>query len=40
MREVSGDLYDCLDLKHYVVITLNYIVEVITEWEPKIVVEK
>ena len=35
-KQISGGLYEYLGLKHYVIISLNYIVEVITEWEPEI----
>lgn len=29
-----------LDLKHYIIITMNYIIEKISQWEPKIDVLK
>ena len=39
--KISGELCDYLNLKHYVVISLNFIVEIITEWEPDIhIIEK
>lgn len=38
---VSEDLYNILKMKHYVLITMNYVIEIITEWEPEIeVVER
>lgn len=36
IQQIGGGLYEYLNLKHYVIITKNYIVEVITEWEPEI----
>lgn len=36
IQQISGGLYEYLKLKHYVVISENYIVEIITEWEPDI----
>ncbi len=38
VKNAAGELYDHLDLKHYVIISMNYIVEVITQWEPDIYV--
>ncbi len=32
--------YYYLDLKHFIVVTMNYIIEIITEWEPSIEVNK
>ena len=40
VRKIGGDLYDCLRFKHYMIISLNFIVEVITEWEPDIAIEE
>lgn len=40
VRKICGELYDCLSFRHYIIISLNFIVEVITEWEPDIVIEK
>ena len=39
VREIGGDLCDCLNFKHYIVVSLNFIVEIITEWEPDIIIE-
>lgn len=39
-REALIDLYDILDIKHYVLITMNYVIEIITEHEPKIEVKE
>lgn len=36
IQQISGGLYEYFNLKHYVVISENYIVEIITEWEPDI----
>ena len=36
IQQISGGLYEYLNLKHYVIISENYIVEIITEWEPDI----
>lgn len=38
VKRAAGELYDCLPFKHYVIITLNFIVDVITQWEPDITV--
>lgn len=34
INEISGDYGKILDLKHYVVITQNYNIDIVTEWEP------
>lgn len=36
VRKIGGELYDYLNFKHYIVISLNFIIEIITEWEPDI----
>jgi len=36
----SEDLYEFLEIKHYVVITMNYVIDIITEWEPEIEVKE
>lgn len=36
VRKISGEIYDILNLKHYVIITLNYVIEIISQWEPEI----
>lgn len=33
-----GEMYEILNLKHYLIITMNYCVEVITQWRPEIIV--
>lgn len=38
VQKAAGELYNHLDLKHYVIISMNYIVEVITQWGPDIYV--
>ncbi|NLL74107.1 MAG: hypothetical protein GX237_11350 [Clostridiales bacterium] len=40
IKKMCTELYDYLDLKHFVIITMNYIVEVISMWEPTIEVIK
>lgn len=40
IKRGSNELYDYLSLKHYVIITMNYIIEVISEWEPSIEISK
>lgn len=40
VRKIGGELYDYLNFKHYVIISLNYIVEIITEWDLDIEVIK
>lgn len=37
--ETLGEYSDFINLDHYIIITINYIVEVITEWTPEIKVE-
>ena len=36
IRKIGGELYDCLRLKHYIIISLNYVVEIIAGFEPNI----
>ena len=36
IQEVADGFWETLDVKHYVVITQNYNIDIITEWEPKI----
>lgn len=36
IKKMSGDMYDALKLGHYLVITLNYVIEIISSWEPEI----
>jgi hypothetical protein len=40
IKNASNGLYDALGLEHYIIITMNYIIEVITQWEPNIEVLK
>jgi len=40
IKKTGGELIDFLNIKHYVIISLNFIIEIITEWEPDIVVVK
>lgn len=34
--QISDGYGECLNLKHYVVITQNYNIDIVTEWEPTI----
>lgn len=36
IKNVSNNLYDYLDLKHYIIVTMNYLIEIVSEWEPSI----
>jgi hypothetical protein len=36
IKNASNILYDFLDLKHYTILTMNYIIEIVSEWEPRI----
>lgn len=36
VNEISNGYGEFLDIKHYVVITQNYNVDIVTEWEPSI----
>lgn len=36
IQEICDGFWEALDVKHYVVITQNYNIDIITEWEPKI----
>lgn len=36
IQKTSKGLYEYLELKHYVIVTMNYIIEIITQWEPEI----
>ena len=40
IAQISDGYGDVLDLKHYVVITQNYNVDIITEWEPTLVIKE
>lgn len=40
IKKVSGELYDYLDLKHYIIVTMNYVIEIVSSWEPNIEVLK
>ena len=39
ISKMSGGYSDVLNLKHYAVITLNYNIDIITQWEPEISVK-
>ena len=36
IQSISDGYWETLDAKHYVVITKNYNIDIITEWEPEI----
>lgn len=36
IKHIGDNLYEYLELKHFIIISKNYIVEIITEWEPEI----
>lgn len=38
IKKVSGDLYEYYNLKHYIIITLNFVIEIITAYEPVITI--
>ena len=40
IAQISEGYEAVLDLKHYVVITQNYNVDIITEWEPTLVIKE
>ena len=40
INQISGGYGESLNLRHYVVITSNYNVDIITEWEPTIEVSR
>jgi len=40
VKNASDELFDYLDLKHFIIITMNYVIEIISQWEPNIEVTK
>ena len=40
IKKTSNELYDYLGLKHYLIITINYVIEVISKWNPSIEILK
>lgn len=36
IENIADGYWEILDMRHYVVITQNYNIDIITEWEPKI----
>ena len=40
VKSACNGLFDYLDLKHFILVTMNYVIEIITEWEPSIEVNK
>ena len=40
MQQISDELFEYLELKHFIIITMNYVIEVISKYEPNIEVIK
>ena len=40
INQISDGYGEVLNLKHYVVITQNYNIDIVTEWEPTIEISK
>ena len=40
INQISDGYGEALNLKHYVVITQNYNIDIVTEWEPTIEISK
>lgn len=40
VKQTGNELYDYLELKHYIIITINYVIEIISRWEPNIEILK
>lgn len=40
IKNIADDYWESLDAKHYIVITQNYNIDIITEWEPKLEVKQ
>ena len=40
IKQIGGNLCDYLELKHYIIITINYVIEIVTQWKPDIEVMK
>jgi hypothetical protein len=38
IKKTSGGLYDYLNMKHFIIITLNYVIEVISVVDPEITI--
>jgi hypothetical protein len=36
VKKIGNEMYDYLDMRHYIIITLNHVFEVISEWEPEV----
>lgn len=36
IKNYCKELYDYLDLKHYLIVTMNYVIEVVADFEPEI----
>ena len=34
VKRMYGDLYDILGYEHYVIVTLNYVIEIASQWKP------
>ena len=40
IKQIGGNLCDYVELKHYIIITINYVIEIVTQWKPDIEVMK
>ena len=40
VKKISNGLYDYLGLRHYILITINYVIEIVSKWEPSIEILK
>jgi hypothetical protein len=36
IKKIYGELYDILGCEHYVIITMNYVIEIVSQWEPEL----
>lgn len=39
IKKIGNEMYDYLDMKHYIVVTSNHVIEVVSEWEPKVILK-
>lgn len=40
VKEISNELFEELNLTNYLIVTMNYVIEVITSWEPSMEILK
>jgi len=36
VKKMYGELYDILGYEHYLIVTLNYVIEITSQWKPEI----